>query len=303
MVRTLIRHFLALTLLIALAATSGCVPKKKHLQTQADAAKREAALQEQLEGERTRGQAALAAEQAKSAELQARVEALEAELAKAREDIAALEKDREKLQTDLAAMVADKSSLQGSVDEMKRALDELARRKAESDARVAEFRKLLERFKALIDAGKLKVKIVDGRMVVTLATDVLFASGQASLSKEGVTAVQEVSQVLASIPGRKFQVEGHTDNVPIKTAQFPSNWELASARSITVVKTMIEAGMPADRISAASFGESRPVAKNTTAEGRTSNRRIEIVLVPDLSSLPGFDELNRAAGRATPSSP
>ena len=99
--------------------------------------------------------------------------------------------------------------------------------------------------------------------------------------------------MLAEIPGRKFQVEGHTDNVGIKTAQYPSNWELAAARALTVVKTMVEAGLPADRISAASFGEFKPVKANDTNEGKAANRRIEIVVVPDLSSLPGFDELKK----------
>jgi chemotaxis protein MotB len=81
--------------------------------------------------------------------------------------------------------------------------------------------------------------------------------------------------------------------VGIKTAQYPSNWELAAARALTVVKTMVEAGLPADRISAASFGEFKPFKPNDTAEGKAANRRIEIVVVPDLSSLPGFDELKK----------
>ena len=137
------------------------------------------------------------------------------------------------------------------------------------------------------------VKIVDGRMVVVLATDVLFGSGSASLSREGKDAVSEVARLLASIPQRSFQIEGHTDNVPIRTAQYPSNWELASARSLTVLKTMLEAGMPADRISAAAFGDAKPAVSNETADGRAQNRRIEIIIVPDLSALPGFDELQR----------
>ena len=120
--------------------------------------------------------------------------------------------------------------------------------------------------------------------------------GSADLSADGKTAIVAVSSVLASIPEREFQVEGYTDNVPIKTAQYASNWELASGRSLTVVKTMIESGMPATRVSAASFGSEHPESANTTDVGRAANRRIQIVVVPDLSSLPGFDELNRVAG-------
>jgi chemotaxis protein MotB len=201
-----------------------------------------------------------------------------------------------KMEEDLAKTLKDRSSLQSSVEEMKTALSDLQKRKQEADARIAEFKNLLGKFKSLIDAGKLKVKIQDGRMVVELATDVLFSSGSAKLSQEGKAAITEVAGVLASIPNRAFQIEGHTDNVPIETAQYRSNWDLAAARAITVLKTMVEAGMPENRISAASYGESKPAHGNDTPEGKAANRRIEIVVVPDLSSLPGFDELNRASG-------
>jgi chemotaxis protein MotB len=195
---------------------------------------------------------------------------------------------------ELAATLKDKAGLKDSVAEMQTALTELNRRKAEADRRLAEFKGLLARFQTLIDAGKLKVKIVDGRMVVALASDILFSSGSAALSKDGNAAVVEVAGLLASIPDRAFQVEGHTDAVPIKTTQFPSNWELASARALTVLKTMVDAGLPASRVSAASYGDQKPAASNDSPEGKAQNRRIEIALVPDLSTLPGFDELQRA---------
>src|SRR5688500_7364595 len=295
------RHLLLLAVFLLLVAP-GCVSKKKHLQSAKDAADREAVLQQKvkdLEAKVSELEASLSGEKqagaTKSAELSGTIAELEAKLAAKEAERAALEAERAKLQGELATLVKDKSALKGSVEDMQRALDELARRKAESDSRVAEFRKLLERFKDLIDAGKLKVKIVDGRMVVALATDVLFARASATLSTYGKKASGEEAKVIASIPGRKYQVEGHTDDVPIKTAQYPSNWELASGRALTVVKTMIDAGVSADRISGASFGESKPAVANTSPDGRTANRRIEIVVVPDLSSLPGFDERNRAA--------
>lgn len=194
-----------------------------------------------------------------------------------------------------AKLLADQNALRASAEEMEKALQELNRRKLEADERIAEYRSLLARFQKLIDAGKLRVKIVEGRMVVELPTDVLFRSGQASLSKEGQEAIAEVATLLAQVPDRRFQVEGHTDDVPIATSQYPSNWELAAARALRVVRTMVDSGMPPERISASSFGEYAPVASNETPDGRDANRRIEIVVVPDLTSLPGFDELNRAA--------
>jgi chemotaxis protein MotB len=140
------------------------------------------------------------------------------------------------------------------------------------------------------------VKIVEGRMVVELATDILFPSGSATLSKDGKAAITEVAGLLQSVSRRKFQVEGHTDNVPLTgKGGYKSNWELASARALTVLRTMTEGGLPADRISAASYGDSMPAVPNDTPENKAANRRIEIVVVPDLSSLPGFDELQRAS--------
>ncbi len=218
---------------------------------------------------------------------------LEGQLAEEQEKVKDLGARIDRLTAEMAAATKDKSRLQASVEEMTRALAELEKRRAEAEARVAEFKNLLSRFRALIDAGKLKVKIVDGRMVVVLATDILFGSGSAALSKDGKAAVAEVGQVLASIPRRSFQVEGHTDNVPIATAQYPSNWELAAARAITVLKAMVDAGLPADRISAASFSDTRPLTPNESSEQRAQNRRIEIIIVPDLSQLPGFEELKK----------
>lgn len=218
---------------------------------------------------------------------------LDAEIARLQSLSQTLEDRLSTLEAEIATLTKDRTRLTSSVQDMQAALEELRKRKAEADARVAEYRDLLSRFRALIDAGKLRVKIVDGRLVVELATDVLFDSGKADLSDAGRQAILEVNAVLIQIPKRGYQVEGHTDNVPISTARFPSNWELASARAMTVLREMIGAGMPPDRVSAASFGETKPVQPNTTPEGKARNRRIEIVLVPDLSTLPGFDELEK----------
>jgi chemotaxis protein MotB len=182
------------------------------------------------------------------------------------------------------------------VEEMRTALKEAAIRKVNTENRIAEYSKLLKKFKKLIDSGRLQVKIVRGRMVVQLDSDILFKSGSAKLSEKGMASIKEVSQVLASIEGKEFQIEGHTDNVPIKTPRFPSNWELASARAMTVLKTLLDSGMSPEQVSIASFGKYKPTASNDSQEGKAANRRIEIVVVPDLSQLPGFDELNKLGG-------
>lgn len=284
--RTRVPHFLlAVGCILGGAGGSGCVTQGTYDALKAD--------HERTQGELSASTAA-GAEKDKAIDGLKRSEvelktALELEKARAKE----LEQQVAALNSERATALKDKSKLQASIAEMTAALTELQRRREAAEARVAEYKGLLDRFKSLIDAGKLTVKIVDGRMVVVLATDVLFASGSATLSKDGKAAILQVASLLASIPKRSFQVEGHTDNVPIATAQYPSNWELASARAINVVKAMIEGGMPAARISAASFGESKPSVPNDTPVQRAANRRIEIIIVPDLSTLPGFDELNK----------
>ena len=182
------------------------------------------------------------------------------------------------------------------------AVAELEARKARTDAMLASYQELVGKFQAMIDAGTLKVKVVDGRMVVELATDILFPPGGAYLSKEGRGAIADVAKILASIPDREYQIAGHTDDQPISTEQFPSNWHLGAARAIAVSQLLVKEGLPSERVSAASYAEFRPADTNKTREGRANNRRIEIIIVPDLSELPGFDDLSRMADGEVPAS-
>lgn len=218
---------------------------------------------------------------------------LNTEIAKAKEENSALVIERNKIQDNLIATTKDRGQLKASLDEMKKAMDEMRQRQAEQKQRLQEFEDLTKRFKKLTDSGTLSVQFVDGKMVVSLGSDVLFPSGSAKLSAAGLEALKEVTNQLAAIPGKRYQVEGHTDNVPIATAIFPSNWELASARALNVTRAMIQAGMPPQRVSAASFGDTSPRQSNDTPEGKAANRRIGIVVVPDLSTLPGYDELSK----------
>lgn len=277
-------------LILALALAGGCVGKSKYEAVEtalADARSELATSQEQnaaLDEE-------LRASRVEIAKLTKDIEGLEATLASTRSELAEVRRQLQTERAEKADLLKTRARLTASIDEMTAALDDLARRKAAAEKRVAEFKDLVDRFQDLIDAGKLEVQTRDGRMVVQLATDVLFSSGKADLSSEGRKAVREVGDVLKSIPDRSFQVEGHTDNVPISNAKYPSNWELASSRAITVVREMLSVGMPADRISAASYAEFDPIAPNRTQEGKARNRRIQIVIVPDLSTLPGYAEL------------
>jgi chemotaxis protein MotB len=284
--------------LLTLPTEAGCVTKKKY-----DALQRELdEVRDHLNGEvASRDERILSLEQALAdaeAERDAaaqRVMDLEAQLTQLQDQYDVLLAEKDAAEGELAEALASKKNLKASIEEMKQALKQASERRMAAEARIREFKRVLRKFKPLIDAGKLEVRVVDGRMVLVLPTDVLFASGRSDLSDEGAAAIAEVGAALATFTDRRFQVEGHTDTVPIKTKKYPSNWELASARAMTVVRSLLSAGVPPAAISAASYGEHRPTSGNDSDEGKAKNRRIEIVIVPDLSGLPGFDELNDLA--------
>jgi chemotaxis protein MotB len=117
-----------------------------------------------------------------------------------------------------------------------------------------------------------------GLVIRVLTDDLLFASGQASLDTRSTGLLGEISALLNVDQKHPISVEGNTDDVPIHTAQFPSNWELSTARASTVVRFLIGHGVGATRLTASGNAEQRPVDTNTTAAGRAQNRRVEIVL-------------------------
>lgn len=123
------------------------------------------------------------------------------------------------------------------------------------------------------------------RLVLTMLGQVLFESGEADLTPLGLKIMNQVGQVLATLPGKSIQVEGHTDNHRIYgqlQKQYPTNWELSTARATTVLRYLIEqTGMDPNQFSATGFADRRPVMTNETEEGRAQNRRVEIVLYPE----------------------
>lgn len=186
------------------------------------------------------------------------------------------------------------------VDENSKLNTRIDNLQAKAQARLKALKDLLEDLKPLIDRGLLSVEVVEGRVVIGMTADVLFPSGSASLSPDGKRNIGEVAQALKRRHlAQNFQIEGHTDNDPINTPEFPDNWHLGAARAITVLEYMVDQGFPADRISAATFGETQPVVSNTSGTARAQNRRIEIVVLPDLNDLPGSKQLLEAAGKGS----
>ncbi|AKU95854.1 Flagellar motor rotation protein MotB [Labilithrix luteola] len=168
-------------------------------------------------------------------------------------------------------------------------LDELRAEHQEAEKRLEAFKALTEKFRKMIDSGKLEVALRHGRMVVKLPAGVLFASGSADLSKEGKDALKEVTGILRHISDRRFMVAGHTDNVPVGTpSPFKNNLDLSTSRALIVAQHMIASGMPPARLVAAGYSEYEPVRENSNEAGRKENRRIEIVLMPHVTELPAM---------------
>jgi chemotaxis protein MotB len=190
------------------------------------------------------------------------------------------------LKTKLAALGQDLGKLNVHISAKEKQIAELLKAQEQARQRAAMFKDLLNKFKQMIDSGQLKVEVRGGRMIVKMSDKILFDPGKDDLKKEGKAALAEVTKILVAIPNRAFQVAGHTDNIPIKSKKFKSNWELSTARALNVVRFMTENGMKPERISAAGYGEFDPVGDNTTEEGRQQNRRIEITLMPSLEEMP-----------------
>jgi chemotaxis protein MotB len=234
-------------------------------------AEREAALSGELAEEQREAQelmAEIARLEASLSDMQAQKEEVEAFFAEARAEVYRLE-------TILEARGAESRQLQSRL----RALAAVEREVRE---RNQIYEDVIGKFRSLIDAGRLSVSIERGRMVINLPQDILFNSGSADLAAEGRRTLAEVGDVLAELEDRTFQVEGHADNVPISSQRFPSNWELSAARALSVVRLLVGEGVNPENLSGAAYGEFQPVAENDSPEGRRLNRRIEIVMLPNL---------------------
>jgi chemotaxis protein MotB len=188
------------------------------------------------------------------------------------------------------ALEAENKGSDSALASAKVTMEELARAQAQAEARAAQFRKLVAQFRKMTESGKLKVEIRDNRMIVSLGDRILFDPGKTQVKKEGAETLKQVTEILKEVQGRDFQVAGHTDNAPIRSARFRSNWDLSTARAVEVVNFMIASGMEGTRLSAAGYADQTPVGSNDTPEGRSQNRRIEITLMPNLEDLPPITE-------------
>jgi chemotaxis protein MotB len=176
--------------------------------------------------------------------------------------------------------------------EKERLEKERAAKEAEIERLTRTQQELSKSLQAEIERGDITIKQVRDRLTINMVEKVLFNSGQAQVKPAGLKILTQVSDVLKNVTDKQIRIEGHTDNVPIGVKirdKFPTNWELSTARATNVVRFFIErGGVNRESLEAVGFADTRPVASNDMEEGRTENRRIEIVLYPrDLSQVVG----------------
>lgn len=157
--------------------------------------------------------------------------------------------------------------------------------------------------------GLVEIARVGDQLQIQIKSKLLFESGSSDLSRDALAALRDLARILVPVPN-PVKVEGHTDDVPISTNQFPSNWELSAARAASVVHFFSRLGVAAERLSAVGFGEFRPIASNATEDGKARNRRVSVMVMPvdevpwaegpampEPSSLPPDEQNARAASR------
>jgi len=217
-----------------------------------------------------------------------KIKELETQLAALDETTRTKESELGKVRGEKTATESELGKVRGEKEATEKELVELRRQKDAAEKRIAAYKALQDKFRKLVDTGKLQVVFRNGQMTLKLPSGILFPSGSAELSKDGQTALSEVVKILVQFKDRRFVVAGHTDNQPIKTAEFKDNWYLSTARANSVVQFMIKQRFPAKNLAAAGYGEFDPVARNDTDTTREQNRRIEIILVPNLEELPSL---------------
>lgn len=183
--------------------------------------------------------------------------------------------------TELRQRVAD---LEGENAKLKEDIANLQKTKEEEVKKTSKtYEDLLEKMKSEISQGQVTISELKGKLTVNMVDAVLFDSGKAEVKPEGLLVLQKVIDILKSVKDKAIRIEGHTDNVPISGAlarKYPTNWELSAARAINVARYLQSQGIDPTVLGAVAYGEYKPVADNGSEEGRTKNRRIEIILVP-----------------------
>lgn len=203
----------------------------------------------------------------------------------------------------LKRLGVDVSNLNASVADKDAALEKLRRDKAQLDQIRQRFELLKQKLESLTKLG-LNVTVRNNRMTIQLPGDVLFDSGRTDLKKDGKDILLKVAEVIRNDPqllSRSFQVAGHTDNMPLAGGPYKDNWGLSLMRAREVLSFLITpvdaktggGGMPAKNWSAAGYGETDPVMANDNPESKQKNRRVELVVLPNVEEMLDLKSLTK----------
>jgi chemotaxis protein MotB len=209
-------------------------------------------------------------------------------------ELASVKKERDELDKvlksktdDLSKSIAElrqkTADLEAENTKLKENVAELKKKEAEVQSESNTYKQLTQEMKGEIAKGQITISELKGKLTLDVVDKILFASGQADVTKEGLAVLKRVIDILKNVKDKAIRIEGHTDNVRIKGAlvkQYPTNWELSAARAINVAKYLQQQEIDPTLLSAMAFGEYKPIASNDTPEGRAKNRRIAIILLP-----------------------
>ncbi|MEA1987366.1 MAG: OmpA family protein [Candidatus Marinimicrobia bacterium] len=213
---------------------------------------------------------------------------LEEEKAKLEKQKRVLLADRKNIKKEMENLNEEKATLNEEKLQLSDQIKELKKLKEAAEKRSAEFKKVMAKLQNMIDAGTLSVVMRDGRMIVSLSSDILFPPGKTYLSTAGKVALANLARTLRTLGDRNFLVVGHSDNDKINTKRYPSNWELSSQRAIEVVKLLETNGVNPAMLTAGGASMFDPLVANDTKYHKAQNRRVEIVFMPNMEEIPGF---------------
>lgn len=211
---------------------------------------------------------------------------------KTQDDYGKAKSEVEQLTDRLHKAGADVESLNANLAEQRKALEDYKRRAEQLEAIKRRFDSLRQKLEALTRLG-LTVSVRKNRMVISMPGDVLFDSGKVELKKDGQTILRQVADVIRADPqlaSRTFQVAGHTDARPVSGGPYKDNWGLSVMRAREVLMYLIAppdktAGLSPANWSPVGYGDTDPVAENTTEEGMKKNRRVELVVMPNVEEM------------------
>ena len=217
------------------------------------------------------------------------------DLAEARAQLRASIAQLDKIKADAAKLDSDWKEKLAQTDAQIEAL------KRDKEAITASRKGFEDDMRAALESKDVTISQLQGKLTVSILDRVMFESGEAVLKADGEAVLLKVASVLKQHPTLKVHVIGHTDNVPMRLgarSRFPSNWELSTARALAAVRFLTEkGGVDPRQLGAVGYGEFRPIADNSTAQGRARNRRIAITVVPD--EMVGSDAVPTAVSATT----